>query len=74
MSFRPRDVYVVDAVRTLIGRYNGALAQVGRCAGLPGRRSPWQAEPGGGEPSRAAERGRRMNDEQRLWCLGRRPA
>ncbi|WP_406499726.1 thiolase family protein [Streptomyces sp. NBC_00846] len=28
MSFRPRDVYVVDAVRTPIGRYNGALAQV----------------------------------------------
>ncbi|MFE4692788.1 thiolase family protein [Streptomyces sp. NPDC056749] len=28
MSFRPRDVYVVDAVRTPVGRYNGALAQV----------------------------------------------
>lgn len=28
MSFRPRDVYVVDAVRTPIGRYNGALSQV----------------------------------------------
>ncbi|WP_129260875.1 thiolase family protein [Streptomyces sp. M3] len=28
MSFRPRDVYIVDAVRTPIGRYNGALAQV----------------------------------------------
>lgn len=28
MSFRPRDVYIVDAVRTPIGRYNGALAQI----------------------------------------------
>ncbi len=28
MSTRTRDVYVVDAVRTPIGRYNGALASV----------------------------------------------
>ncbi|MCS0637424.1 thiolase family protein [Streptomyces sp. LP05-1] len=28
MISRPRDVYVVDAVRTPIGRYNGALASV----------------------------------------------
>lgn len=28
MSFRPRDVYIVDAVRTPVGKYNGTLAAV----------------------------------------------
>lgn len=28
MSALPRDVYVVDAVRTPVGRYGGALAAV----------------------------------------------
>ncbi|MFE2431129.1 thiolase family protein [Streptomyces sp. NPDC059373] len=28
MSFRPRDVYIVDAVRTPVGKYTGALSSV----------------------------------------------
>jgi acetyl-CoA acyltransferase len=28
MSFRPRDVYIVDAVRTPVGKYNGSLSSV----------------------------------------------
>ncbi len=37
MSFRPREVHVVDAVRTPVGKYGGALA-IGHPLGASGAR------------------------------------